>query len=92
MRPGLAPWVAFASLLFVACSPSAPATLEFVDQSPAQPRLGEITTLRFRAVDSRGQPQAGTPVSFTLESPFRASSCRPPRVSPTRVTASCPCR
>ncbi|WP_426751012.1 Ig-like domain-containing protein [Myxococcus sp. Y35] len=69
MRPGLAPWVAFASLLFVACSPSAPATLEFVDQSPAQPRLGEITTLRFRAVDSRGQPQAGTNVSFSLESP-----------------------
>ncbi len=69
MRPGLAPWVAFASLLFVACSPSVPATLEFVDQSPAQPRLGEITTLRFRAVDSRGQPQAGTQVSFTLESP-----------------------
>ncbi|MCP3141132.1 Ig-like domain-containing protein [Pyxidicoccus xibeiensis] len=68
MRPGLAPWVAFASVVFVACSPPAPATLEFVDQSPAQPRLGEITTLRFRAVDSRGQPQAGTPVSFTLQS------------------------
>ncbi|MFP2961468.1 hypothetical protein ACLEPN_27580 [Myxococcus sp. 1LA] len=69
MRPGLAPWVAIASLLFVACSSAVPATLEFVDQSPAQPRLGEITTLRFRAVDSRGQPQAGTAVSFTLESP-----------------------
>ncbi|MBZ4415581.1 Ig-like domain-containing protein [Myxococcus sp. RHSTA-1-4] len=69
MRPGLAPWVAFASVMFVACSPPAPATLEFVDQSPAQPRLGEITTLRFRAVDSRGQPQAGTPVSFSLQSP-----------------------
>ena len=68
MRPGLAPWVAFASVIFVACSPPAPATLEFVDQSPAQPRLGEITTLRFRAVDSRGQPQAGTTVSFSLQS------------------------
>lgn len=68
MRPGLAQWVAFASVVIVACSPPAPATLEFVDQSPAQPRLGEITTLRFRAVDSRGQPQAGTPVSFTLQS------------------------
>jgi hypothetical protein len=68
MRPGLAPWVAFASVVIVACSPPAPATLEFVDQSPAQPRLGEITTLRFRAVDSRGQPQAGTPVSFSLQS------------------------
>ncbi|WP_205525754.1 Ig-like domain-containing protein [Pyxidicoccus trucidator] len=69
MRPGLAPWVAFASVVIVACSPPAPATLEFVDQSPAQPRLGEITTLRFRAVDSRGEPQAGTQVSFSLESP-----------------------
>lgn len=68
MRPGLALWVAFASVVVVACSPPAPATLEFVDQSPAQPRLGEITTLRFRAVDSRGQPQAGTPVSFSLQS------------------------
>jgi len=69
MRPGLALWVAFASVVFVACSPPAPATLEFVDQSPARPRLGEITTLRFRAVDSRGVPQAGTPVSFSLQSP-----------------------
>lgn len=69
MRPGLAPWVAFASVVIVACSPPAPATLEFVDQSPAQPRLGEITTLRFRAVDSRGAPQAGTQVSFALQSP-----------------------
>lgn len=68
MRPCLASWVAFASMLFIACSPPAPATLEFVDQSPAQPRLGEITTLRFRAVDSRGQPQAGTLVTFTLQS------------------------
>jgi len=68
MRPGLASWMAFACMLFVACSPPPPATLEFVDQSPAQPRLGEITTLRFRAVDSRGQPQAGTLVTFTLQS------------------------
>jgi hypothetical protein len=55
-------------MLFMACSPPAPATLEFVDQSPAQPRLGEITTLRFRAVDTRGQPQAGTLVTFSLQS------------------------
>ncbi|QSQ27750.1 hypothetical protein JY651_23860 [Pyxidicoccus parkwayensis] len=69
MRPGLAPWVAFASVMFVACAPPPPATLEFVDQSPAQPRLGEITTLRFRAVDANGQPQAGAKVSFALQSP-----------------------
>ncbi|MBJ6765731.1 hypothetical protein JGU66_33675 [Myxococcaceae bacterium JPH2] len=67
MRPVLASWVAFASVLFVACSPPPPATLEFVDQSPLQPKLGEITTLRFRAVDTRGQPQAGTKVTFSLQ-------------------------
>lgn len=69
MRPGLAPWVAFASVMFVACAPPPPATLEFVDQSPPQPRLGEITTLRFRAVDTNGQPLAGASVSFSLQSP-----------------------
>ncbi|MCE9666919.1 Ig-like domain-containing protein [Myxococcus stipitatus] len=39
-----------------------------MDQSPARPRLGEITTLRFRAVDSRGMAQAGTQVKFSLQS------------------------
>ncbi|NVJ22793.1 MULTISPECIES: hypothetical protein [Myxococcus] len=69
MRPGLASFVAFTSMVLLACSSPAPATLEFVDQSPARPRLGEITTLRFRAVDSRGMAQAGTQVTFTLQSP-----------------------
>ncbi|XXF75774.1 hypothetical protein P2318_22265 [Myxococcaceae bacterium GXIMD 01537] len=68
MRLGLASWVALAGAVWVACSPPPPATLEFVDQSPAQPKLGEITTLRFRAVDSRGGPQPGTPVTFALQS------------------------
>ncbi|MCP3101767.1 hypothetical protein LZ198_23090 [Myxococcus sp. K15C18031901] len=68
MRSGLASWVAFASMVLLACSSPAPATLEFVDQSPARPRLGEITTLRFRAVDTRGQAQAGTQVRFSLQS------------------------
>jgi hypothetical protein len=68
MRLGLASLVAFAGMVWVACSPPPPATLEFVDQSPAQPKLGEITTLRFRAVDTRGQPQAGAAVNFSLQS------------------------
>jgi hypothetical protein len=68
MRPGLASWMALTSMVLLACSSPAPATLEFVDQNPARPRLGEITTLRFRAVDSRGMPQAGTQVRFSLQS------------------------
>ncbi|MFL5349947.1 MAG: hypothetical protein ACJ8AT_34655 [Hyalangium sp.] len=67
MRLGLASCMVLASAL-LACSPPPPATLEFVDQSPANPRLGEITTLRFRAIDTRGNPQAGTPVHFALQS------------------------
>lgn len=69
MRLGLASWVALASAAWlVACSPPPPASLQFVDQSPAQPKLGEITTVRFRAVDSRGEAQPGTAVSFSLQS------------------------
>ena len=68
MRLGLASCMVLASALWLACEPPAPATLEFVDQSPAQPRLGEITTVRFRAIDSRGNPQPGTTISFRLQS------------------------
>jgi hypothetical protein len=68
MRLGLATCVVLASAVWLACEPPPPATLEFVDQSPANPKLGEITTLRFRAIDSRGTPQAGTTISFRLQS------------------------
>jgi hypothetical protein len=77
MRLGLASCVVLASALLVACEPPPPATLEFVDQSPANPRLGEITTLRFRAIDSRGNPQAGTTVSFRLQSEVPGVSLNP---------------
>ena len=52
MRLGLAVCVAVTSAMLTACQGPLPATLEFVDQSPLQPKLGEITTLRFRAIDS----------------------------------------
>jgi hypothetical protein len=69
MRLGLASWVALASAVWlVACTPPPPASLQFVDQSPAQPKLGEITTVRFRAVDSRGESAPGVPVTFSLQS------------------------
>lgn len=67
MRLGLASCMVLAGTL-LACSPPPPATLEFVDQSPSNPKLGEITTLRFRTIDTRGNPQAGTPVHFELQS------------------------
>jgi hypothetical protein len=68
MRLGLASCVVLAGAVWLACSPPPPATLEFVDLSPPNPRLGEITTLRFRATDSRGLAQAGTTVTFREQS------------------------
>jgi hypothetical protein len=68
MRLGLASCVVLASAVLAACEPPPPATLEFAGQSPENPRLGEITTLRFRAIDSRGNAQPGTTVKFSLQS------------------------
>jgi hypothetical protein len=76
MRLGLASCMVLASAL-LACEPPPPATLEFVDQTPTNPRLGEITTLRFRAIDSRGNPQAGTTVHFELQSPVPGVTVTP---------------
>ncbi|EPX63422.1 hypothetical protein D187_005828 [Cystobacter fuscus DSM 2262] len=77
MRLGLATFVVLTTGLLAACSPPQPATLEFVDQSPAQPRLGEITTLRFRAIDSRGLPQAGVQISFEIQPPVPGVELNP---------------
>jgi hypothetical protein len=77
MRLGLAMYVALTSGLLAACNPPQPATLEFVDQSPAQPRLGEITTLRFRAIDSRGLPQAGVQIAFEVQAPVPGVELNP---------------
>ncbi len=52
----------------MACSDPGPASLEFVDITPAQPRIGDIVTVKFRALDSRGMPAEGLPVSFALQS------------------------
>lgn len=45
-----------------------PTTMEFVEISPLQPRLGEIATVRFRLYDDRGLPMAGQQVDFRLQS------------------------
>ncbi|HEX8824411.1 MAG TPA: hypothetical protein VF794_31100 [Archangium sp.] len=78
MRLGLAVYVAITTGVLAACSPPIPSTLEFVDQSPLQPRLGEITTLRFRAIDSRGEPQPGVRVTFEVQAPVSGIEINPP--------------
>lgn len=77
MRLGLAVCVAVVSGVLAACQPPVPASLEFVSQSPAQPRLGEITTLSFRAIDTRGQPQAGVRVTFAVQAPVSGVELNP---------------
>ncbi|MFY0569067.1 hypothetical protein ACN28E_35315 [Archangium lansingense] len=81
MRLGLAVCVAIVSGVLAACQPPVPATLEFVDQSPLQPRLGEITTLRFRAIDTRGEPQPGVRITFELQAPVPGIVLNPPEAT-----------
>jgi hypothetical protein len=49
-----------------ACGSSSPASMEFVEILPAQPRLGDVVTVRFRLIDERGVPLAGANVGFKL--------------------------
>jgi hypothetical protein len=81
MRLGLAVFVAITSGVLAACGAPTPSTLEFVDQSPLQPRLGEITTLNFRAIDSRGEPQPGVRVTFELQAPVSGVELNPTEAS-----------
>ncbi len=66
MRVRLA--VALLAGTLFACGPNVPASIEFVDMTPEKPGLGEIATVRFRAIDSRGVPMAGVPMTFRLQS------------------------
>jgi len=50
-----------------ACGATGPASLAFVEISPQQPRIGDVVTIRFMAVDSRGVPLAGQSVDFKLQ-------------------------
>ena len=61
-------WLAVAFFTAAGCGTENVAVIEFVDVTPAQPRLGEVTTVRFRVLDFRGQPQAGVPVQAYLAS------------------------
>lgn len=66
MRFGLA-IAALAGGLLVACGPNTPASLDYVQHTPAQPRLGESTAVEFMATDNRGLPQPGVTVHFRLQ-------------------------
>jgi hypothetical protein len=55
-------------LMTSSCGGVSPSVLEFVEVLPAQPKIGEVVTVRFRLLDSRGVPQGGTTVGFKLGS------------------------
>lgn len=70
-------------LLLSACGEISPSSLEFVEVVPATPRIGEVVTVRFRAIDSRGLPMAGASVNFSLESQNPSV-----RLDPTEATTN----
>lgn len=65
-----------------ACGGESPSVMEFVETVPAQPKLGDVTTVRFRLLDERGVPQAGTRVDFKLSSENKGVT-----LSPTSTTS-----
>lgn len=60
------PFLLLAAVSLSACGYGA-ASLEFLEVIPAQPRIGEVVTVRFRVLDYRGEPQAGAPVDFKIQ-------------------------
>ncbi len=59
------------AIWLVSCAGGSVSTLEFVDITPLRPKLGEVTTVRFRVLDYRGLPQGGVSVDFGLQSDNR---------------------
>jgi hypothetical protein len=43
-----------------------PAVMEFAEVIPARPRIGDVVTVRFKLLDSRGLPLAGQQVDFKV--------------------------
>ncbi len=62
------------SVLPACGGPAGPATMEFVEILPPQPKIGDVVTVRFKLLDERGVPLAGAPVDFKLGSTNSASS------------------
>ena len=85
-------------LAVLGCGGLTPASLVYVDTIPAQPRIGDITTVRFRAIDNTGQPLAGAVVEFSIPdasnsggvtlSPESATSNRGDGIASTQIVAA----
>lgn len=58
-------------------SSGGPATMEFLELKPAQPRIGDVVTVRFKLTDSRGMPLAGQEVRFELQTNNEAVTLNP---------------
>jgi hypothetical protein len=67
-----------------ACGDNNPASLVFVEISPAQPKLGDITTVKFAATDSRGLPAEGIVVDFELQRDVGGVTLAPTQSSTTQ--------
>ncbi|MFZ5788014.1 MAG: hypothetical protein ACOY3Y_16370 [Acidobacteriota bacterium] len=82
--------------VFTACGSSGPASMEFVEVLPPQPKIGDVVTVRFKLLDSRGVPLAGETVDFKLSSanngvtlsPTSAQSIRGSGFAETQLVAS----
>lgn len=55
-------------LAVAGCGGNAASVIQFVELLPAQPRIGDVVTVRFKLLDSRGLPLAGQNVDFKLQS------------------------
>ena len=55
------------ALAVTGCSQTGAPVVEYVQMTPAQPRLGEVATLRFIAKDYRGEALAGSQIGFRLK-------------------------
>lgn len=71
-------------LLSACAGGNGPAVMEFVEVAPAQPRIGDVATVRFRLFDDRGLPLAGQAVSFKLGSENRGVTLDPPTATSLR--------
>lgn len=79
-----------------ACGAPGPASFEFVEISPPNPRLGDVVTVRFRLTDSRGLPLAGQRVDFKIQgdrpgvslSPVSTNSIKGSGFAETQVVAT----
>jgi len=81
-------WVAGWACAMSACGPSGSGSIAFTSVSPAQPKISDVVTVTFTAIDDRGQPAAGTGIHFSLVSPFADGGVPGVTLSPTDVNTN----